>query len=837
LANLYTKQFIPSLINSNFMTITRTFRTHLSLFLAIFCTLQLFTLKAQNIPDANFAATIRLICPECIDASNNLTYAATYITSLNVSGQNISNLTGIRGFSALQNLNCSFNNLTTLPALPTRLTCLSCNNNLIGTLPTNLPTYLAILNCANNPVSCLPILPATLRSLTVSGITCVPNTLEGLEIFNAMGTEIMLPLCAPTIIQAPTVPLDLCVGSTAIITARASGSAGMTVKWQRKSPSDATFVDVTTAAAYTSNSLATYRTPVLSNASGGTLYRAIFTSTCLVVTQPAVIRMTSGFRIPDQFFANAVRRDCPSCIDDCGNISSLAAERTRLNLDNLATFQYITDLSGLEFFTSLTTLNISNNNIKRFTSIPKSLRILQCVNSGLTVLPTLPDTLEVLICKGNKLTSLPTLPSTLDYLDCYDNKLTALPTLPNGLTVLYCATNPLSNLPTLPNSLRTLYCYKNNLTELPTLPTSLNYLNCGNNNLSLLPSLPTHLVTLVCSTNPNLTCLPSLPATLRELYITETHIGCLPNTNTILRTFNPANNAIPMPPLCTTPSITPPPSVSVTANLGETATLTAEAVGTDEMTVKWQRKPKNTPRFVDVPNSAAPYMPNTNATYTTSPLTVTDNGTQYAAVFSTACFGSAAAQPITLNVAALPLPVALKSFTGTAEEGVNKLAWETAMQSKLSHFDVERSENGRDNWKRLGKIDAQKDSKTALFYAFDDAQPLSVNYYRLAAVDLDGTVNYSKTLSLTQKVSKLSIEKLYPNPVGHVLEVAFSTPQGGNIIMTLTDILGRVIKTDVHTAREGGNTTQMDMKDVPDGVYFFCINDGKIKTTHKIVKQ
>jgi hypothetical protein len=819
------------------MTITRTFFSRFcGLFFAVFCSFSALSLKAQNIPDANFAAAIRSICPLCINSSNDLTASASYLTTLDVSNKSISNLTGVEGFSSLRTLNCSFNNLTILPNLPEWISNLSCNNNQIVNLPTILPRYLRIFNCANNLINCLPCLPESLIRLTLdSRISCVPNAVVGLMYFEPNGSNrTSLSLCTSGVTNI-SVPIDHCEGSVTRITARASSASY--VRWQVKMPTDEGFVDVTMDQPYTSGTDAIYPTPVLSFASNGTQYRAVFTSTCSSVTKPVLIKMTSGFRIPDQFFLNAVLRDCPSCIDACGNISSLAGERTSLNLDNQANFQYITDLSGLEYFTKLKSLNISNNNISHFPRLPSTLTTLQCVNSGLTTLPTLPSTLEVLICKANKLTTLPTLPSSLNYLDCYNNKLTALPTLPDGLSVLYCAANPLSNLPVLPNSLRTLYCYKNNLTTLPTLPNSLVYLHCGNNNLTQLPTLPTKLVSLVCSTNPNLTCLPTLPTTLRELYITETNIGCLPNTNAVLRTFNPANNEIPMPPMCTTPSITPPPSVSITANLGETATLTAVAAGSDEMTVKWRRKPANAPQFEEIANSAAPYQPNTNANYTTSPLAATDNGTQYAAIFSTACFGSAAAQPITVNVSTLPLPVELKSFTGIAQEGMNKLAWETAIQSKLSHFDVERSENGNDNWTKLGKIVAQKDSKAALFYTFEDAQPLSVSYYRLVAVDLDGTFKYSKTLSLTQKTAKLSIEKLYPNPVGNNLQIRFNAPQASSLTMTVVDVLGKVVITKIVTAKEGGNIELIDMSNVPNGVYFFSLNDGKTQQLQRLVKQ
>jgi Secretion system C-terminal sorting domain len=137
----------------------------------------------------------------------------------------------------------------------------------------------------------------------------------------------------------------------------------------------------------------------------------------------------------------------------------------------------------------------------------------------------------------------------------------------------------------------------------------------------------------------------------------------------------------------------------------------------------------------------------------------------------------------------------------------------------------------------LGKIVAQKDSKRTLFYAYNDAEPLSVSYYRLAAVDLDGTIKYSKTISLRQKTSKLSIEKLYPNPVGNNLQVRFNAPQASNFTMTIVDVLGRVVNTQILTAKEGANIELINMSNVPNGVYFFNLNDGKLQQTQRLVKH
>jgi len=99
--------------------------------------------------------------------------------------------------------------------------------------------------------------------------------------------------------------------------------------------------------------------------------------------------------------------------------------------------------------------------------------------------------------------------SSLTYLKCNNNSLTSLPTLPNSLVELDCESNSLTSLPALPNSLQTLKCYSNSLTSLPTLPNSLAYLDCSGNNISCFPTFPNSVLWYI-GLDPNpYNCLPN----------------------------------------------------------------------------------------------------------------------------------------------------------------------------------------------------------------------------------------------------------------------------------------------------------------------------------------
>ena len=109
-------------------------------------------------------------------------------------------------------------------------------------------------------------------------------------------------------------------------------------------------------------------------------------------------------------------------------------------------YEGISDLTGINYFTSLETLVCWGNKLKYMPELPGSLIHLECGNDGLTSLPELPDGLTYLDCSYNNLTSLPDLPNELVVLICYDNKLASLPKLPVGLTGLDCSYNRLTAL-------------------------------------------------------------------------------------------------------------------------------------------------------------------------------------------------------------------------------------------------------------------------------------------------------------------------------------------------------------------------------------------------------
>ena len=165
------------------------------------------------------------------------------------------------------------------------------------------------------------------------------------------------------------------------------------------------------------------------------------------------------------------------------------------------------------------------------------------------------------------------------------------------------------------------------------------------------------------------------------------------------------------------------------------------------------------------------------------------------------------------------LPVTWVSFTTTPQiNGTVLLKWRTASELNTRSYFVQRSVYGND-WTTIGTEPAVGNSNSSTDYQFSD-RSVSGNtlYYRLAQVDVDGQVHFSKTVICTVGNSAII---LYPNPV-HKGAVTLSLTDAA--IVVIYDQSGRVLFTKSLPA----GTSRIDLSHYAVGVYFLQAGEKKI---------
>lgn len=484
-------------------------------------------INAQNtisILDSNFEqALIDLgIDSDGLINQKVLTVDVSSIVSLNVSNKEISDLSGIEGFTSLESLNCNNNRLTALDVTKNiALKFLLCSSNQLTKINIDTLEKLATLDCSNNQITELVLINTAGQAFNplMTSLTCSSNRLTSIDVHENDALT-FLNLSSNSITGTLNISDNLALkslfcSSNAITSLDLSKNTLLTnLDASKNQLTNLDLSTINTVACTSQNndcqgkgSINVSRNQLVSlivaNGSNNTLISAFNSQ-----YNPDLfcIQIDSGFTppltgntiwvkdawtyyndaactdiytyIPDDNFEAYLEGLNPSLGDGIPNnnfvLTQKVSQITSLNVSN----KTITDFTGIEDFVLLVTLDFSDNDLKTVDlSKNIALKTLDCSNNALPGIDLKTNVqLENLNCSNNK------------YLD------------PNN-----SANNYSFNQLDLANntSLITLDCSMNKIEVLDLkLNTSLSTLDCSTNNIGALDlSLNTALTSLECQNN------------------------------------------------------------------------------------------------------------------------------------------------------------------------------------------------------------------------------------------------------------------------------------------------------------------------------------------------
>lgn len=240
--------------------------------------------------------------------------------------------------------------------------------------------------------------------------------------------------------------------------------------------------------------------------------------------------------------------------------------------------------------------------------------------------------------------------------------------------------------------------------------------------------------------------------------------------------------------------------------------------------------------------------PGTSINSTSGIITVTNRaalteGTYNLTVRLTDALGGVTTIPIVLRIygnspTVVPLPVELVSFTAIAADGIVTLTWITASETDNSHFEVQRSLDGK-SFESIAKVEGNGNSSQRIKYEYKDTSPLAnILYYRLMQVDINGDFEYSNIVAVDLSYIKTAGNSLevYPVPFENTLNIRVRAAQDKTAQIVLVDLQGREVYKVNYQLVNGLNSFEVNVPPLPDGVYLIQLRSNGETMSRKIMK-
>jgi uncharacterized delta-60 repeat protein len=180
-----------------------------------------------------------------------------------------------------------------------------------------------------------------------------------------------------------------------------------------------------------------------------------------------------------------------------------------------------------------------------------------------------------------------------------------------------------------------------------------------------------------------------------------------------------------------------------------------------------------------------------------------------------------------------PLPLRLFDFNAQRAERAVLLQWETDSEENVDHFLVERSADGR-TFTGLTKVSGRNTASRNQYRA-EDGQPFaSTGFYRLKAVDRDGSFIYSKIVTIKSRIIN---PEVYPNPAHSTTQLQLPSGIKGRVRIEVVEANGRIVHSQQMELQGNGVSVPLNVSSYAKGMYLVQVRTGDQQFTQKLMKE
>ena len=168
----------------------------------------------------------------------------------------------------------------------------------------------------------------------------------------------------------------------------------------------------------------------------------------------------------------------------------------------------------------------------------------------------------------------------------------------------------------------------------------------------------------------------------------------------------------------------------------------------------------------------------------------------------------------------LALPVTFLSFIASKTTDGVVLNWSTASEKDNSHFEVEKSFDGR-NWKSIAVFFGNGTVNSGSNYSFKDKESASLIYYRIRQVDMDGKATYTSVRTIMN--GQVGSARIY-TAQSKTITIDLNKENSSAIKLTVVNMGGQVVAS--RTYINPSNSFTLSLPGL-SGMYIVHLQDQK----------
>jgi hypothetical protein len=181
------------------------------------------------------------------------------------------------------------------------------------------------------------------------------------------------------------------------------------------------------------------------------------------------------------------------------------------------------------------------------------------------------------------------------------------------------------------------------------------------------------------------------------------------------------------------------------------------------------------------------------------------------------------------------LKVKLLEFNGRLVNKKSNLKWISSNESNFSHYEIEKSLDGR-NFSKIGIVEGTNRSSVTTYNYIDIDEVNTSAYYRLKMVDADGLFKFSEIILVSPNKSAFTLPG-YTNPFRNYINLDYTLPGDGKVSFRIIDMFGKTVFRQTEIGKKDLNKIKLENLDkLSAGIYSIIVFYENESITKRMLK-